>query len=193
MKTVRLTKVGKTYVDRAENTTSTLTLVKLDDNSTYFLAQYVISSRNRQQDESQTVFYLIGKRLGNIIVSYSPPLPGKTGLDAALKDAGVAYTTNIMKFFAFSDRTQLLAAARVYASRLEEGSITRYRIAASSDEIAALQKEIEAARSKGAVPAAANAAPQSPAPTAAARAPAQDAGAGAPNGCDQQAAHPADP
>jgi TPR repeat protein len=187
-------RVGKVYVERGEKTTSTLTLMKLDmkldGDSNIFLAQYVISLNEKQKDESRTVIYMIGKRLDNIIFSYAPPFPGKTGPDAALKDAGVAFTINGLKFFTFSDKTQLLAAARVYASRLEEGSITRYRIAVSRDEIAALQKEIEAARPKRVAPAAPETAASSPAAT---RAPSQDAGAANPNGCDQRAAHPADP
>jgi TPR repeat protein len=149
-------RVGKVYLEKGENTTSTLTLMKLNNDSNLFLAQYVILSNEKRKDESRAVIYMIGKRLDNIIFSYAPPFAGKTGLDAALKDAGVAFTINGLKFLAFSDKTQLLAAARVFASRLEEGRVSRYRIASSKQEVAALQQEIEAGRSQNAIPKAAS-------------------------------------
>jgi hypothetical protein len=47
---------------------------------------------------------------------------------------------------------QLLAAARVYASRLAEGKVTRFRVATTKQEIEALQKEIEATHATATAP-----------------------------------------
>ena len=90
--------------------------------------------------------------MGSAIFVYVPPVSGKTGFDAALKAAGVAFTIKALKVFTFADKTQLLAAARLFASRLEEGRVSRHRIASSKQEIAALQQEIEAGRAKEAPP-----------------------------------------
>ena len=105
------------------------------------------------------VTYYLALIQDNMVVKYLPPEPGKTGLDLALKNAGVVYTTDGDKFV-FSDKIHLLTAARVYASHAVDGKITPYRIASSKQEIAALQQEIAAGPSKEAPPKAASAGAQ---------------------------------
>ena len=167
-------KIGKIYLHKAGPTKVTLTIAELDRNAGMFLVQDVTSAQNPEQGESQMVTYYVAKLIDNTIVKYAPPGPGRTGLDAALKQAGVIYQEKGNQFV-FADKMQLLAAARVYTSRLVEGEIAQFRVATTKQEIEALQNEIAAAH---AVPATAPV-PQPPAPPPTA-APAQDAGAATP-------------
>jgi len=168
-------KIGKIYLHKAGPTKVTLTIAELDHNGGMFLVQDVTSAQDPAQGETQMVTYYVAKLIDNAIVQYAPPAPGRTGLDAALKQAGVIYQEKGNQFV-FADKMQLLAAARVYASRLVEGEIAQFRVATTKQEIEALQNEIAAAH---AVPATAPAVPQPPAPPPTA-APAQDAGAATP-------------
>jgi len=141
------TRNGKTYLHQDGLVRFTLTAAELVHNLSVFLVQDVMSTQDPQKGEVHLVTYYLALIQDNMVVKYLPPEPGKTGLDLALKNAGVVYTTDGDKFV-FSDKMHLLAAARVYASHAVDGKITPYRIASSKQEIAALRQEIAAGPSK---------------------------------------------
>ncbi len=145
-----------------------------------YLAQWEIP----QKDSHPVFVYVLIKQLDDTIIVYLPPGPEKGGFKAALQAAQVSFTSNT-DAFEFTDKEQLLAAARLFATRLEDGTTDRYRGASTSEEKSRLLAQV-AAKAQSAPPAAPSAS-ASPAPGA------QDAGAAAPNGCDQQAASPRDP
>jgi hypothetical protein len=80
------TRSGKTYVHQAFGT---LTLAELDHSAGLFLVQDVMSMPDPQKGETHIVTYYLAAILNNKLLKVSPPNPGKTGLDAALKNAGV--------------------------------------------------------------------------------------------------------
>jgi TPR repeat protein len=160
------TRNGKVYLHQVARLKITLTAAELDRNAGVFLVHNVMSQQDPQKGEVHVgIAYYILKILDNIVVAYMPPAPGDTGLDAAFRNAGVVYKMGGSKLaagerFVFSDKTQLFAAARIYASRLVEGTIMRYRIVSTKQDVTALQQEIEAGRSKEPPPKAASAGAQ---------------------------------
>ena len=82
-------KIGKIYLHRARPTKVTLAIAVLDHDAGMFLVQDVTSAQDPKQGESQMVTYYVAKLIDNTIVKYAPPGPGRTGLDGALKQAGV--------------------------------------------------------------------------------------------------------
>jgi hypothetical protein len=81
------------------------------------------------------------------ILEYAPPSIGKSDLDDPFKRSGVTYADHIGNF-SFADKSQLLAAARIYASRLVGSAATRYRLASSDADVKALRDEVATAISE---------------------------------------------
>lgn len=180
---------GKIYSHGYDGAELSMTIADIDRASGTYLVQDMMAPTIPDKDAKALITYYLIKILDNVVVKYDPPAPGKSGLDAALKKAGVVYAEK-GENFQFSDKAQLLAAAKVYAARMIDGKIVRYRLASSPLELAALDKDIDAARPKPMAQAPAAPPVSRPEPVLAQP---QESGAQVVHPCDELAANPFDP
>jgi TPR repeat protein len=139
-----LKRSGKTYVYQNVGTSVALTLAECDHG-------YLMQEVTTVGDKLIINYDYLGVVQKNLLIKLVPPDSGKTDVDAALKKAGIAFTTDVTRFV-FSDKSQLLKAAQIYLELFDAashepnpvmfGKPSLYRVTTSEQEIAAPQQDI---------------------------------------------------